>query len=590
MKACRIICAAAAAVAVFTTQKSRGEDASLSQSAPVVEVRDMPQSEQGRLLRKINTDWKCEYSPSFKARPQLRGVTVAKFRNEKDFADLREWGASLVRLWIPCRGVTNLEAHAGEVAAWLDKMDSETIPMAEKYGLRLMPVLSAIPGGREKTADFRMFNDRKYLEAFRATWKTIATRLKGKGIIAGYDLCNEPHQSHFASVADYWSAQRIVAEDIREIDPETPIVIEAYGWDGPEAFWAMSPMKLTNIVYQVHMYYPMQFTHQGLYNWKQGPEYPCASNGWNRAYIVKTLSQVRDFQKAHGARIYCGEFSAAAWAKGSDRYIADCISVFNEFEWDWTYHAYREYEGWSVEHEGTDRKHCPRVRYDTERKKILVDGLKRKDAGPLRLLVVGNSIVRHHVAPKLGWTNCWGMAASAMEKDFAHLVATGIERWTGRAVELRIHDTKGLEFGYKTYDAQKDLGSDAEWRPDYVVLGAGENIKPFTNEVDAVTWRNDLVQAARLLKSSNEHARIVYKTTFWCQPDKNREIFRAANEVGGAVANLGRRGNDLRYQARGLFKHGGVACHPGDLGMKMIAELVLRAFGFPEPFRELPQK
>lgn len=202
------------------------------------------------------------------------------------------------------------------------------------------------------------------------------------------------------------------------------------------------------------------------------------------------------------------------------------------------------------------------------------------DADKAKLLVIGNSIVRHPVAPKLGWTNDWGMAASAREKDFAHLVASGIERHTGRPVELRTRGT-GLEANYLKYDANVDFAHEAQWRPDYVVFSVGENIHDFTNAANRAVWREDLVKAAEFLKSANPDVKIVYKTTFWPEQSKNKAIFAAAEAVGAAVADLGERGNDRRYQARGLFKHSGVACHPGDLGMEMIAETILRAFGFP---------
>ena len=29
------------------------------------------------------------------------------------------------------------------------------------------------------------------------------------------------------------------------------------------------------------------------------------------------------------------------------------IEIFEEYGWDWTYHAFREWNGWSLEHEGT---------------------------------------------------------------------------------------------------------------------------------------------------------------------------------------------------------------------------------------------
>ena len=37
------------------------------------------------------------------------------------------------------------------------------------------------------------------------------------------------------------------------------------------------------------------------------------------------------------------------------RYLKDCIEIFESHGWDWSYHAFREFHGWSVEH-GEDRK------------------------------------------------------------------------------------------------------------------------------------------------------------------------------------------------------------------------------------------
>ncbi len=41
--------------------------------------------------------------------------------------------------------------------------------------------------------------------------------------------------------------------------------------------------------------------------------------------------------------------------------------------------------------------------------------------GP-RVLFVGNSITLHGPRPQIGWTNNWGMAASARDKDYVHLL------------------------------------------------------------------------------------------------------------------------------------------------------------------------
>ena len=41
--------------------------------------------------------------------------------------------------------------------------------------------------------------------------------------------------------------------------------------------------------------------------------------------------------------------------------------------------------------------------------------------GP-RVLFVGNSITLHGPRPQIGWTNNWGMAATARDKDYVHLL------------------------------------------------------------------------------------------------------------------------------------------------------------------------
>ena len=146
--------------------------------------------------------------------------------------------------------------------------------------------------------------------------------------------------------------------------------------DSPVAFAYQSVLKLTNVIYEVHMYMPTDYTHQGVFDTPLGGVYPDETRGWNRDYLRKMLSRVREFQLRHGARIYVGEFSAIAWAKGAETYLADCISLFEEYGWDWTYHSFRGWPPWSVEHECTDVRHM-RGASDSARKRALLDGFKR---------------------------------------------------------------------------------------------------------------------------------------------------------------------------------------------------------------------
>ena len=76
--------------------------------------------------------------------------------------------------------------------------------------------------------------------------------------------------------------------------------------------------------------------------------------------------------------IFLGEFSAIRWAPdgSAHRYIRDCIEIFEKHGWDWTYHAFREWSGWSVEHT-SDRSDTQPAKKPTQRKKLLLEWFAR---------------------------------------------------------------------------------------------------------------------------------------------------------------------------------------------------------------------
>jgi len=178
---------------------------------------------------------------------------------------------------------------------------------------------------------------------------------------------------------DCWNLQYRAAELIRAIDPETPISVESEWGDLPKPFEWLCPLPMSNIIYQVHMYAPSEFTHQRV---GAGHDGKCSCPGTlkdgkriEKDDLRRELQPVRDFQLRYGARILVGEFSAAVWAEGADRWLKDVISIFDEYGWDWTYHAFREAECWSLEHEGTSWSDV-KPSADNPRKRVVLEGLK----------------------------------------------------------------------------------------------------------------------------------------------------------------------------------------------------------------------
>ena len=99
---------------------------------------------------------------------------------------------------------------------------------------------------------------------------------------------------------------------------------------------------------------------------------------WDRERIRRELKPVIEFQKRHNCKIYVGEFSAIAWAPGAEKYLNDCIEVFEELGWDWSYHAFREWNGWSLEHEG-DNPQTMKPAGTTPRREVLLKYFKRNE-------------------------------------------------------------------------------------------------------------------------------------------------------------------------------------------------------------------
>ena len=347
------------------------------------------------LVPKRNVGYKIKYPDRVKNLPRMRGVMLGGMGGDA-WDNLQNWGANLVRYQFAIRGtgpVTNFEAYAeGFRKNTLKELDNitRTLDNAKAHGMMVVLDAHYACGGAcsvklgdpvVQSGDWRIFHDKRFAKLFAWSWQKIAERCKGRtDVVYGYDLMNEAHHTSPAlEGCDIVGLQEKLARAIRAIDPDTTIIVESMYCD-PGWFRALSAIELDNVIYQVHLYYPHDYTHQGIltplsdvYVW------PDEKKGWNRDFLMKSLKPVIDFQKEHDAKMFVGEFSAIAWAPNAEGYIRDCISIFEELGWDWTYHAYREFLGWSVEHEAITKGRGMenfRPSTDNPRMRVLKSGLK----------------------------------------------------------------------------------------------------------------------------------------------------------------------------------------------------------------------
>ena len=245
----------------------------------------------------------------------------------------------------------------------------------EKLGILVCIDLHTPPGGRYEDKSMRMFFEPEYADFFVEVWRHIARRYVGHPMVWAYDLINEPCQNRPSPEGcdNYWTLQERAARAIREIDPDTAITVEVDQWDDPGGFNFVRPMKVPGvIVYQAHMYRPHAYTHQGVHGAKARWAYPGMIDGrhYDKEALRRELQPVRDFQLAYNVPIYIGEFSAIRWGQGAARYLQDVTEIFEEYGWDWSYHAFREWSGWSLEHSDNEADTQP-VAMPPERQKVI---------------------------------------------------------------------------------------------------------------------------------------------------------------------------------------------------------------------------
>ena len=187
-----------------------------------------------------------------------------------------------------------------------------------------------------------------------------------------------------------------------------------------------------------------------------------------------------------------------------------------------------------------------------------------------KLLIIGNSITRHGPKADIGWPHECGMAATSEENDFAHLTLEHIN-----AAQPGI--TAELSIGRVSAEAQMRgfehlLPTDA----DLVIIELGDNYRGAANVDEFEKPYAEMVAAFR--EAGVEHILCVGT---WGNGKLDPFIEAAAEKHGATFVRIGHLFADPANRAvsEGHFTHNGVNWHPGDRGMKAIADALWAELG-----------
>ena len=207
-----------------------------------------------------------------------------------------------------------------------------------------------------------MWENQDAQNAWVEMWRYTAERYTENPIVAGYKLMVEPNSngvffggiyepeefySQYAGTLYDWNQlyPRLV-EGIREVDPETPILIGGMGWSAVNWLPYLEPVDDPHVVYVVHQYEPQEnYTHQELSGMNSYPgeldlDYDNRDDAFNREWLDDLLLPIDTFMTAHNVPVSVDEFGVNRWVPGAAQYLNDEISLFeqrglNYALWEW---------------------------------------------------------------------------------------------------------------------------------------------------------------------------------------------------------------------------------------------------------------
>lgn len=201
---------------------------------------------------------------------------------------------------------------------------------------------------------------------------------------------------------------------------------------------------------------------------------------------------------------------------------------------------------------------------------------KKESSDPLRfnqILILGNSITIHPPSPAIGWYGNWGMAASSKDKDFVHLIGTALG---SRIDPVNLSEWEALGINY---DLAK-LNQYFTKQPDLIIIRLGENIRNHANLKQA--FKNLIAY----VKKQNPNAKLIITGRFWKNVEIENILSQCATEDHIAFVNLDQLeiGENVSFLGASIIGEDGlphpvtdqgIANHPGDLGMRRIADCIL---------------
>ncbi len=279
------------------------------------------------------------------------------FIGESDIKKIAEWGCDHLRLPVDFE---NIETVEGEIIEAGYGYIESCILWCKKYGLNVVLDLHKTYGYIFDDAEYSagFFDNRELQDRFCRTWDRLSSRFAKYSDMMMFELLNEVTLFEYA---DRWNEIALRCIDvIRKNAPAVKILYGGVGYSAVNAVKLLAMPVDENIVYNIHCYEPLVFTHQTAHWVDEMPAdfhmaYPDTADKYNEctmsikgtmngvfadgnpnikkmdaSFFEEIFAEAVQVAEERDVSLYCGEYGVIDQAPAPDtlRWYKDINSVF----------------------------------------------------------------------------------------------------------------------------------------------------------------------------------------------------------------------------------------------------------------------